>query len=178
LAKSNNICIIAVKVLKVKLNKLFDQFFKPFLFLRVYKTNNNVTMKKLLLILCCAMVLLSVSSCTKQYVNANQNQTVYATLASTDWVAFTDPGGVKSFQAPINVPQLDNASSHYDGIIVSISYDGGNTYEQLPEVYGNLSYTYTYNAGNITLYAQTPDGTTAVQPTDAMKVKIVLVYSN
>ena len=116
---------------------------------------------------------------SKQYVNfANQNQTVYATLASTDWVAYTDAGGVKSFQAPITVPQLDQASSNYNGIIVSISYDGGNTYEQLPEVYANLSYTYTYNAGNITLYAQTPDGTTAVQPTDAMKVKIVLVYSN
>jgi hypothetical protein len=135
-------------------------------------------MKKLLSILCCAMVLLSVSSCTKQYVNANQNQTVYYNLPSTGWTAYTDPGGVKSYQAPITVPQLDAASSNYNGVIVSISYDGGNTYEQLPEVYGNLSYSYTYNAHNITLYAQTPDGTTAVQPTDAMKVKIVLVYSD
>lgn len=135
-------------------------------------------MKRHLSILCCSVILLTVSSCTKQYITPNPNQTVYANLASTAWVAYTDPAGVKSFQAPISVPQLDNQSSNLDGVIVSISYDGGQTYEQLPEVYGNLSYTYTYNAGNITLYAQTPDGTTAVQPTDPIKVKIVLVYSN
>jgi hypothetical protein len=135
-------------------------------------------MKRLLSILCCAVILLSVSSCTKQYITPNPNKTVYANLASSDWVAYTDAAGVKSYQAPINVGDLDQASSDFDGVIVSISYDGGNTYEQLPEVYGNLSYSFTYNAGNVTLYAQTPDGLTAVQPTDAMKVKIVLVYSN
>jgi hypothetical protein len=135
-------------------------------------------MKRLLSILCCSVILLTVSSCTKQYITPNPNQTVYANLASTDWVAYTDGAGVKSFQAPVNVPQLDKTSAQLDGVVVSISYDGGQTYEQLPEVYGNLSYTYTYNAGNVTLYAQTPDGTTAVQPTDSIKVKIVLVYSN
>lgn len=135
-------------------------------------------MKKLLSILCCAVILLSVSSCTKQYITPNPNKTVYASVASSDWVAYTDAAGVKSYQAPINVSDLDQASSNFDGVIVSISYDGGSTYEQLPEVYGNLSYSYTYNAGNVTLYAQTPDGLTAVQPTDPIKVKIVLVYSN
>ena len=135
-------------------------------------------MKKLLSILCCTVILLSVSSCTKQYITPNPNKTVYASVASSDWVAYTDAAGVKSYQAPINVSDLDQASSNFDGVIVSISYDGGATYEQLPEVYGNLSYSYTYNAGNVTLYAQTPDGLTAVQPTDPIKEKIVLVYSN
>ncbi|MBS1520013.1 MAG: hypothetical protein JST50_03365 [Bacteroidetes bacterium] len=135
-------------------------------------------MKKLLSILCCAVILLSVSSCTKQYITPNPNKTVYTDVTSTDWVAYTDGAGVKSYQLPINVDELDQASSDFDGVIVSISYDGGNTYEQLPEVYGNLSYSFTYNLHNVTLYAQTPDGTTAVQPTDPMKVKIVLVYSN
>jgi hypothetical protein len=135
-------------------------------------------MKKLLSIVCCAVVLLSVSSCTKQYITPNPNKTIVIDITSADWTLFTDPGGVKSYQAPLDVPEIDGASASYDGVIVSISYDGGNTYEQLPEVYGNLSYSYTYNAGNITLYAQTPDGVTAVQPTDPIKVKIVLVYSN
>lgn len=124
------------------------------------------------------MVLLTVSSCTKQYITPNPNQTVYANLTASDWTAYTDPAGVKSFQAPITVPAIDAASASLDGVIVSVSYDGGTTYEQLPEVYGNLSYSYTYNKGNVTIYAQTPDGTTAVQPTDPIKVKIVIVYSN
>jgi hypothetical protein len=135
-------------------------------------------MKKLLSILCCTVILLSVSSCTKQYITPNPNKTVYKDVAASDWVAYTDAGGVKSYQAAMDVSELDQPSSDFDGVIVSISYDGGNTYEQLPEVYGNLSYSFTYNAGNVTLYAQTPDGLTAVQPTDPIKVKIVLVYSN
>jgi len=135
-------------------------------------------MKKLLSIVCCAMILLAVSSCTKQYITPNPNQTVYADLTAASWTAYTDPAGVKSFQAPITVPALDQQSSDLDGVIISASYDGGDTYEQLPEVYGNLSYSYTYNAGNVTIYAQTPDGTTAVHPTDPIKLKIVLVYSN
>ena len=135
-------------------------------------------MKKLLSILCCAVILLTVSSCTKQYITPNPNQTVYANLTSTNWTAYTDPAGVKSYQAPINVDQLDGASAQFDGVIVSISYDGGNTYEQLPEVYGNLSYSYTYNKGNVTLYAQTANGVLPTAAPDPVKVKIVLVYSN
>ena len=144
----------------------------------VYITNNNVTMKKFLSIVCCAIILSAVSSCTKQYVTPNPNQTLFANLASTDWVATTDAGGVKSYSAQINVSQLDAGFAKFGGIIVAISYDGGTTYEQLPEVYGNLSYSFTYNTGNITLYAQTPDGITPVQPTDPIKVKIILVDSN
>jgi hypothetical protein len=135
-------------------------------------------MRKLLSIVCCSMVLLTVSSCTKQYVTPNQNQTIFADLTASNWTPYTDNAGVKSYQAPIDVKQLDGASAQYDGVVVSISYDGGTTYEQLPEVYGNLSYSYTYNKGNVTIYAQTPDGITAVQPTDPIKVKIILVYSN
>ena len=135
-------------------------------------------MKKLLSILCCAVILLSVSSCTKQYVTqeTNLNKTITANLTSSNWT-LTDPTIGVSYQASINAP-IDKASAQLDGFVVSISYDGGQTFEQLPEAYGNLSYSYTYNAGNVKIYAQTPDGATAVKPTDPMIVKIVVVYSN
>src|SRR5471030_1445399 len=133
-------------------------------------------MKRLLSIVCCAMVLFTVSSCTKQYITPNPNQTVYADLTSTGWTTYTDGNGSKSYTASINVNQLDPASAKYDGVIVSISYDGGTTYEQLPEVYGGTSFSYTYNAGNVSLFAQSPDGGTAILPTDPIKVKIILVF--
>jgi len=135
-------------------------------------------MKKILTILGC-IILLAASSCTKQYISpATTNQTVYADLASTDWALSTDNNGVKSYAAPINVDLISTNFSKVGGIIVAISYDGGSTYEQLPEVYANISYSYTYNAGNVTLYAQSADGSTAVQPTLPIKVKIILVDSN
>ena len=135
-------------------------------------------MKKILTIIGCA-VLFAFSSCTKQYVTpGTTNQTFYADVATTDWTLYTDNSGNKSYTAPISISALDPNFAQIGGIIVAISYDGGNTYEQLPEVYDNLSYSYTYNAGNVSLYAQSADGTTAIQPTMAIKVKIILVDSN
>lgn len=141
----------------------------------VLSIENTMTMKKILSILCCAIVLLSVSSCTKKYITPNPNKTIYADVATSDWAAYSDG---KSYYVPITVADLDEASAQYDGVVVSVSYDGGKTYEQLPEVYNDLSYSFTYNTGNVTLYAQTSAGTLPLAMPDAVKVKIVLVYSN
>ena len=130
-------------------------------------------MKTLLSILSC-VVLFAVSSCTKQYVNADQNQTVYAVVKPSDWTLYSDG---KSYMAPINVPQIGNNFTANGGLIVDISYNAG-VYEQIPEVYNGTSFSYTTNAGNVTLYAQSPDGGTPIQPTDTIKVKMVLVGSN
>ena len=135
-------------------------------------------MKKIITILGC-VILLAASSCTKQYVSpATTNQTIYADVASSDWTLYTDNNGVKSYEVPINIDLIDHTFAQIGGIIVAISYDGGVTYEQLPEVYANLSYSYTYSAGNLTLFAQTANGSAAVQPTLPIKVKIILVDSN
>jgi hypothetical protein len=128
-------------------------------------------MKKILTIVCCALVLFSVSSCTKQYITPNNTETVYATLATTDWTLYSDG---KSYDAPISVPDIGANFANTGGIIVAISYADG-VYEQIPEVYNGVSYSYTYNQGNVTLYAQSPDGGTPVQPTQSIKVKITLV---
>ena len=131
-------------------------------------------MKKILTIVCCTFVLFSVSSCTKQYITPNPNVTVTATLAPSDWTLYTDG---KSYQAPITVPAIGSGFAQYGGVIVAISYANG-VYEQIPEVYNGVSYSYTYNAGNVTIYAQSADGTTAVQPTQNINVKITLVATN
>src|SRR5450432_1246063 len=134
-------------------------------------------MKKILTIIGC-VIILAVSSCTKQYVSpSTTNVTVYADVASTDWKLSTDNNGVKAYAVPITVHEITSDFSSFGGIIVAISYDNGTTYEQLPEVYANLSYSFTYGAGNVTLYAQTADGTTPIQPTLPIKVKIILVDS-
>ena len=131
-------------------------------------------MKKILTIVCCTFVLFSVSSCTKQYITPNPNVTVSATLAPTDWTLYTDG---KSYQAPITVPAIGSGFAQYGGVIVAISYANG-VYEQIPEVYNGISYSYTYNAGNVTIYEQSADGTTPVQPTQNINVKITLVATN
>lgn len=131
-------------------------------------------MKRILTIVCCSILLLSVSSCTKQYITPNPNETVTATLAPSDWELYTDG---KSYDAPISVPDLTGDFAKFGGVIVSISYDG-EVFEQIPEVYNGVSYSYTYNNGNVTLYSQSPDGNTAIAPTQNVHVKITLVSTN
>ena len=135
-------------------------------------------MKKILTILGC-VILFAATSCTKQYVSpATTNQTVYADLTTTNWTLFTDNNNKSSYTASINVSLISRNFAQIGGVIVAVSYDGGITYEQLPEVYNGISYSYTYNEGNVSIYAQSADGTTATQPTLPIKVKIILVDSN
>jgi hypothetical protein len=131
-------------------------------------------MKKILTIVCCTLVLFSISSCTKQYITPNPNVSEIFTVPTTDWTLYTDG---KSYMAPIAVSDISNDFANYGGVVVAISYSDG-VYEQLPETYNNVAYSYTYNAGNVTLYAQSADGSTPVQPTSTVKVKITLVATN
>jgi hypothetical protein len=79
--------------------------------------------------------------------------------------------------ASINVADIDHNFANTGAVIVAISYSDG-VYEQLPEVYNGTSFSYTYNNGNVTIYAQSPDGVTPIQPTDSIKVKITLIATN
>jgi len=135
-------------------------------------------MKKVLSIIGC-IILFAASSCTKQYVSpATTNQTLIYDVPAAAWTLSTADANSSSYVASIAVKELSSDFAKYAGVIVAVSYDGGDTYEQLPEVYAGISYSYTYNAGNVSIYAQSADGTTAVQPTLPIKVKVILVDSN
>ncbi len=139
---------------------------------------NNLYMKKILTILGC-VILFAASSCTKQYVSpATTNQTYLYDVPASEWALTTDQSSVASYQASISVDALSSDAAKYAGVLVAISYDGGATYEQLPEVYAGISYSYTYNAGNVSIYAQSSDGSAAVKPTLPVRVKVILVDSN
>ncbi|MDP9078211.1 MAG: hypothetical protein M3O71_12340 [Bacteroidota bacterium] len=135
-------------------------------------------MKKFLSIIGCIIVMAAASSCTKKYITPNPNVTVFKTINPSDWTLSTDG---KSYSAQKDVQALDPDFNHYGGVLVSIAYsqpDGSEVYEQLPEVFGGTSFSYTYNAGSVAIYAQSADGTTPVQPTNSITAKIILVASN
>jgi hypothetical protein len=130
-------------------------------------------MRKHLLIICCTMTLLAATSCTKQYVTPNPNQTILFTI--TSWALTSDS---KAYATNLDIPEIDSYFQGHGGVLVYLSFDSGVTYEQVPEVYNNLSYSYTHSAGILTLYAQTADGTQPVNPPSNIQVKVVLVASN
>lgn len=114
-------------------------------------------------------------SCTKQYNQVTPNETVYADIKTSDWAA-NSTGLTDS--VTINTPQIDNYFSNHGGVIVYFTFDGGQTYEQIPEVYNNVSFSYIYTSGGIILYAQSANGAQPITPPADLTAKVVLVPSN
>lgn len=131
-------------------------------------------MKKVLSILCLVLVTMAFSSCKKEYVtNVVPNQTILFNVPTTAWTLSTDG---KSYYAVISTPEIDSYFNDYGGVLAYFSFTTG-VYEQIPEVYNGVSYSYTHNAGSVVLYAQSYDGTTPVVP-PALVFKLLLLPSS
>ncbi len=114
------------------------------------------------------------SSCTKE---TNEvvipNQTIIGSVATNMWTLNT---GNNSYQATLNIPELDQQTVELDAIQVYISF-GSNIWEPLPQVFQGVSYLYSYSPGKLYLDAQNATGTAPVQVTAPMDVKIVIIKS-
>ena len=130
-------------------------------------------MKRILSILCIALAVITVSSCKKEYITqASPNQTILFNVPASAWTLSSDG---KSYSTVISTPEIDSYFNDYGGVLAYISLSTG-VYEQIPEVYNGVSYSYTHNAGAVVLYAQSFDGTTPVQPAK-MVFKLLLLSS-
>jgi hypothetical protein len=131
-------------------------------------------MKKILSIICLAIVVMVAPSCKKEYITeASPNQTILFNVAVNAWTLSTDG---KSYYANISTPEIDSYFNDYGGVLAYLSFTTG-VYEQIPEVYNGVSYSYTHNQGTVTIYAQSFDGTTPVKPA-ALVLKLLLLSSS
>ena len=130
-------------------------------------------MKKILTIISCVM-LIAASSCTKKYITPNPNQTILITVNSSTWT--TNDGG-KTYSSVVNTPEIDSYFNDHGGVLVYFSFTNG-VYEQIPEVYQGISFSYTHNPGSLALYAQASDGVSVIQPPADLTMKLLLIESN
>ncbi len=131
-------------------------------------------MKKILFLLIIGGALF-MASCTKQYNQVIPNQTVYADLASSDWTT-TDNGF--NYTTTVTPPTGGDFGASSDAVLVYFTFDNGKTYEQVPEVYNNVSYTYTVTNGEVDLFAQSANGAETILVPPALTAKIIVVPSN
>jgi len=127
-------------------------------------------MKKPILLFALFIIVLS-SGCKKEQIVPNR--TILTTLNSGNWIKLD---GGRSYTASINMPEIDNYFNDYGGVLVYVSFEAG-TYEQIPQVYNGVSYSYLTRTGQIVIEIQSSDGLAFVTPPGSMKVKIVLVES-
>ncbi len=135
-------------------------------------------MKKILTLVCCT-ILIAATSCTKKYISPANTTVIYTIAGTTGWVESTDSEGNSAYASKLKeLPELDQYAQENNGVLVYLSYDGGKTYDALPETYNGVSYSYTTTVGKITIYAQNSDGSPlAKAPVDDLTIKVVLVES-
>jgi hypothetical protein len=128
--------------------------------------------KNLLLFLTC--IVLFATSCVKDNSNTTPNQTIFLNVKSTDWK--TTDGG-KTYSASYSMPGITSFVNDYYGVLVYAAFTNG-VYEELPEVYNGVAYSFSHSVGNLTIDIQASDGKTVITQPGAFTLKTVLVTSN
>ncbi|MBB2144061.1 hypothetical protein GM921_01060 [Pedobacter sp. LMG 31464] len=134
-------------------------------------------MKKLTLILIC-IASLGLASCKKDtIVQSANNLTIIKYIEANQWQSSADGF---TLSASLSDNRIDDRTFEDDGILVYISRNDGNFYEQLPFVYDVQSYSYTVSKGRIDIDIQSSDFQSAIpdKPTTRTRVKIVLIESS
>ncbi len=125
-------------------------------------------MKKILTLICCTIVL-AATSCKKEYVTTSPSAT---TIFDTTPAFAQDPDDLTRYSTTLSVPEITDYYTNHGAVLVYLEDNG--TFEQLPDVYGGVSYRFVYETGKLYIDAQSSDGTLPAKP-NPLKVKIVLV---
>jgi hypothetical protein len=128
-------------------------------------------MKRSLIFICLSLVLVFIAGCKKEMLVPNR--TIVTTLNSGNWVL---SNGGRNYTAAIDMPEIDDYFNDRGAVLVYISFEKG-TYEQVPQVYNGVSYSYITRRSQIVLEIQSSDGLGTVTPPGTVKVKIVLIDS-
>lgn len=132
-------------------------------------------MKRINLLLLISLPLaILLGSCQKnEYIVPNK--TIITELRPGSWVT-SDNG--RTYSAAIDMPEIDNYFNERGGVLVYASF-GNQVYEQLPQVYDGVAYSYTTQPGQIIIDVQSSDGIDILEnPPGSMTIKIVLIESN
>lgn len=129
-------------------------------------------MKKLIFLL--VIFAVTFLSCKKQYVDPpNPNQTILYDVPSSEWI--TNDYGV-TYETNLDVPEITDSFNQYGQVSVYISY-GNDVYEQIPQVYNDVSFSFTHSTGSVFIYSQdiTHNG---MPPPSSATIKIILTDSS
>lgn len=112
-------------------------------------------------------------SCTKEEV-VIPNKTIFVDVTPDMWELVP---ASNTYQVAIDMPELDTYASDANSVQVDLSFNDGASYEALPQVYGGVTYLYSYGPGTLYLDVQTADGVEPVRLNSTILVKIVLIAS-
>lgn len=117
--------------------------------------------------------LLTMSSCTKEYVTNNflPGVSYTVTIQPNQWVETSNGSGV--YAADLQFNELDNQYFTLGTVQVALSFaSSAAAYDAIPATIRNTHYSFGYEVGYVTVFAETRAGTTDID--SPVKVKITL----
>jgi hypothetical protein len=131
---------------------------------------------KQLIILFAGVILLGTTACRKVTENyyTTPNKTIYVERIASQWTS-SDAG--KTYSTVIPFEDSDGFYHEYDGILVYASFDNGNIYEQIPQTYQGISYSYSTTINDAVVDLQSANFDVTVTPPNKVLFKIVLIPS-
>ncbi|MBD1429062.1 MULTISPECIES: hypothetical protein [Sphingobacterium] len=131
-------------------------------------------MKRVLLALAIASAsLVTLSSCTKEYItNYLPGVTYTTTVKPNDWVR---DGNTNIYYTDLEFPELDNAYYNYGTVQVHLEFtDSKGYYNAIPATIKGIHYSYEYKVGTVSLYAEDRLGSNLNALDKDIKVKVTL----
>jgi len=126
------------------------------------------------------VTLVGLGSCTKHTTEVvDQGFSAIYTIHPGDWKVDTYTGGTNAplnqYATNLSVPEIDDKIVANGGVIVYLSFDGGNTYDALPEEITGVTYNTIHSKGNVYIGFRTIDGSQPDLPNGDILAKVVIL---
>jgi len=116
-------------------------------------------------------------SCTKHVTQVvDQGFSAIYTIHSTDWKpdTFTNPV-INQDAVVLNVPEIDQQIVDHGGVAVYLSFDGGDSYDALPEEVNGITYNTMHWLSKLYIGFRTVNGSQPTIPTTDIVAKVVIL---
>jgi hypothetical protein len=118
----------------------------------------------------------SFSACTKTVTQTvNQVYSATYTIRPGDWAL--DNSGLFYYKIDLNVPEIDNIVVQNGGVEVYLSFDGGATFDAIPETIAGITYNAIHQQGGVTIgyYTESNVATQPPLPNGTVLAKVVIL---
>jgi len=136
----------------------------------------NTKMSKITTMSLLVMTLFAMGACKKTVYNTT-NQVFSATykIEPADWKADTRNPKVNYFVANLPVPEVDDIVVGDGGVVVYLSFDGGTTFDALPEEVLGITYNAYHSKGIVTIGYGSLDVSQPPLPANEILAKVVIL---
>ncbi|MFB2120186.1 hypothetical protein [Parapedobacter sp. 2B3] len=135
-------------------------------------------MKKHVTLVVGLLIVVGMSSCTKEYYDVVPSQTFVYRINQNGWTWENNVS--HQVYHTKTLPELTDYYLLEGGVSVAISFDNENSYDVLPTTFNGVAYSVNYTVGAITIFAEDPlaDPGIEIPLPDAAVVKVILSESD